>query len=150
MSQISRNTFDSESRVTIGADFAMHNIEVDGKTIKAQIWDTGMLHSLTPSHTHTIQSLTYFLTFTLSYTTLCILFPSFYTPLTLLYRLSLIHPHSLIHMHCDPLHPSPPHTKVTAYMCCCLSSSAGAERFRQMVTQYVIYMYTLLVIPELM
>ena len=33
-----------ESKSTIGVEFATRSIEVDGKTIKAQIWDTGLNH----------------------------------------------------------------------------------------------------------
>lgn len=30
-----------DSKSTIGVEFATRSLEVDGKTIKAQIWDTG-------------------------------------------------------------------------------------------------------------
>lgn len=30
-----------ESKSTIGVEFATRSINVDGKTVKAQIWDTG-------------------------------------------------------------------------------------------------------------
>jgi GTPase SAR1 family protein len=35
-----------ESKSTIGVEFATRSIEVDGKTIKAQIWDTGVFLTL--------------------------------------------------------------------------------------------------------
>src|SRR5271163_419940 len=35
-----------ESKSTIGVEFATRSIAVDGKTIKAQIWDTGIVLSL--------------------------------------------------------------------------------------------------------
>jgi len=35
-----------ESKSTIGVEFATRSIAVDGKTIKAQIWDTGIILSL--------------------------------------------------------------------------------------------------------
>lgn len=38
-----RNEFSLESKSTIGVEFATRSINVDGKTIKAQIWDTGLL-----------------------------------------------------------------------------------------------------------
>jgi GTPase SAR1 family protein len=31
-----------DSKSTIGVEFATRSISVDGKTIKAQIWDTGL------------------------------------------------------------------------------------------------------------
>lgn len=34
---------DLQSKTTIGVEFATRSITVDGKTIKAQIWDTGKL-----------------------------------------------------------------------------------------------------------
>ena len=41
MSRFTCNEFNLESRSAIGVEFATRNIEVDGKMIKAQIWDTG-------------------------------------------------------------------------------------------------------------
>lgn len=35
-----RNEFNLESKSTIGVEFATRSIQVDGKTIKAQVWDT--------------------------------------------------------------------------------------------------------------
>lgn len=43
LSRFTRNEFNLESKSTIGVEFATRSIEVDGKTIKAQIWDTGEL-----------------------------------------------------------------------------------------------------------
>jgi Ras-related protein Rab-11A len=40
-SRFTRNEFDLESKSTIGVEFASRSINVDGKTVKAQIWDTG-------------------------------------------------------------------------------------------------------------
>lgn len=31
----------SESKSTIGVEFATRSVQVDNKTVKAQIWDTG-------------------------------------------------------------------------------------------------------------
>lgn len=42
LSRFTRNEFNLESKSTIGVEFATRSIEVDGKTIKAQIWDTGL------------------------------------------------------------------------------------------------------------
>ena len=41
LSRFTRNEFNLESKSTIGVEFATKSINVDGKTIKAQIWDTG-------------------------------------------------------------------------------------------------------------
>ena len=41
LSRFTRNEFNLESKSTIGVEFATRSIQVDGKTIKAQIWDTG-------------------------------------------------------------------------------------------------------------
>merc|ERR1711990_1008194 len=40
LSRFTRNEFSLESKSTIGVEFATRSIQVDGKTIKAQIWDT--------------------------------------------------------------------------------------------------------------
>ena len=40
LSRFTRNEFSLESKSTIGVEFATRSIEVDDKTIKAQIWDT--------------------------------------------------------------------------------------------------------------
>jgi hypothetical protein len=42
LSRFTRNEFNLESKSTIGVEFATRSINVDGKTVKAQIWDTGM------------------------------------------------------------------------------------------------------------
>jgi hypothetical protein len=42
LSRFTRNEFNLESKSTIGVEFATRSIQVDGKTIKAQIWDTGI------------------------------------------------------------------------------------------------------------
>lgn len=42
LSRFTRNEFNLESKSTIGVEFATRSIQVDNKTIKAQIWDTGM------------------------------------------------------------------------------------------------------------
>ena len=41
LSRFTRNEFSLESKSTIGVEFATRSISVDGKTVKAQIWDTG-------------------------------------------------------------------------------------------------------------
>lgn len=40
LSRFTRNEFNLESKSTIGVEFATRSIQVDGKTIKAQICDT--------------------------------------------------------------------------------------------------------------
>ncbi|KAK2719364.1 ras-related protein Rab-11B-like [Artemia franciscana] len=40
LSRFTRNEFNLESKSTIGVEFATRSIQVDGKTIKVQIWDT--------------------------------------------------------------------------------------------------------------
>jgi Ras-related protein Rab-11A len=51
LSRFTRNEFNLESKSTIGVEFATRSINVDGKTIKAQIWDTGThAHRTHPVH----------------------------------------------------------------------------------------------------
>ncbi|KAJ6700451.1 hypothetical protein OIU79_013479 [Salix purpurea] len=40
LSRFTRNEFCLESKSTIGVEFATRTLQVDGKTVKAQIWDT--------------------------------------------------------------------------------------------------------------
>lgn len=40
LSRFVDNTFNMDSKPTIGVEFATKNSNVDGKTIKNQIWDT--------------------------------------------------------------------------------------------------------------
>ncbi|KAG6382314.1 hypothetical protein SASPL_158025 [Salvia splendens] len=40
LSRFTRNEFSLESKSTIGVEFATRSLTVDGKVIKAQIWDT--------------------------------------------------------------------------------------------------------------
>eukprot|EP00010_Vexillifera_abyssalis_P005473 CAMPEP_0201552908 /NCGR_PEP_ID=MMETSP0173_2-20130828/19288_1 /ASSEMBLY_ACC=CAM_ASM_000268 /TAXON_ID=218659 /ORGANISM="Vexillifera sp., Strain DIVA3 564/2" /LENGTH=218 /DNA_ID=CAMNT_0047963495 /DNA_START=40 /DNA_END=696 /DNA_ORIENTATION=- len=40
LSRFTRNEFNLETKSTIGVEFATRSIQVDSKTIKAQIWDT--------------------------------------------------------------------------------------------------------------
>ncbi|TIC18264.1 ras-domain-containing protein [Wallemia mellicola] len=40
LSRFTRNEFNMDSKSTIGVEFATRSLEVDQKTIKAQIWDT--------------------------------------------------------------------------------------------------------------
>jgi small GTP-binding protein len=40
LARFTRNEFSNDSKSTIGVEFATRSIQVDGKTIKAQIWDT--------------------------------------------------------------------------------------------------------------
>lgn len=37
LSRFTRNEFDNESKSTIGVEFATRSLEIDGKTIKAQV-----------------------------------------------------------------------------------------------------------------
>ena len=41
LSRFTRNEFNLDSKSTIGVEFATRSIQVDNKTVKAQIWDTG-------------------------------------------------------------------------------------------------------------
>jgi GTPase SAR1 family protein len=45
LSRFTRNEFNLETKSTIGVEFATRSITVDGKTLKAQIWDTGASNS---------------------------------------------------------------------------------------------------------
>jgi hypothetical protein len=45
LSRFTRNEFNLESKSTIGVEFATRSINVDNKTVKAQIWDTGAFPS---------------------------------------------------------------------------------------------------------
>jgi Ras-related protein Rab-11A len=59
LSRFTRNEFNLESKSTIGVEFATRSINVDGKTVKAQIWDTGApasCHFVTPK-SYTIMQL---------------------------------------------------------------------------------------------
>ena len=52
LARFTRNEFTLDQKATIGVEFATKSIQADGKTIKAQIWDTGRLrdrHSPSPS-----------------------------------------------------------------------------------------------------
>lgn len=40
LARFSRNEFSIESKATIGVEFQTRTLEIDHKTIKAQIWDT--------------------------------------------------------------------------------------------------------------
>ena len=46
LSRFARNEFNLESKSTIGVELSSRCIQVDGKTIKVQIWDTGMCVSM--------------------------------------------------------------------------------------------------------
>ena len=41
LSQFARSEFHLASKATIGVEFAWKTVEIEGKVIKAQIWDTG-------------------------------------------------------------------------------------------------------------
>ena len=41
LARFTRNDFSLESRSTIGVEFSTKEVQVDGKVIKVQIWDTG-------------------------------------------------------------------------------------------------------------
>jgi hypothetical protein len=45
LSQFTRGEFSLDTKATIGVGFAARNMELDGKKIKAQIWDTGVCSS---------------------------------------------------------------------------------------------------------
>jgi len=51
LSRFTRNEFNLETKSTIGVEFATRSITVDGKTLKAQIWDTGA-PNYNPASTH--------------------------------------------------------------------------------------------------
>ncbi|XP_052768541.1 ras-related protein Rab-11B-like [Mya arenaria] len=40
LSRFTRNEFNMESKSTIGVEFATRNMQIKGKTVRAQIWDT--------------------------------------------------------------------------------------------------------------
>ena len=40
LSRFTKNEFNFETKTTIGVEFAQKSMTIDGKTIKAQIWDT--------------------------------------------------------------------------------------------------------------
>ena len=46
LSRFTRNEFNLETKTTIGVEFATRSIETDGQIIKAQIWDTGVGHTI--------------------------------------------------------------------------------------------------------
>jgi Ras-related protein Rab-11A len=56
LSRFTRNEFNLESKSTIGVEFATRSIQVDSKTIKAQIWDTGMPFTEPATHATPISS----------------------------------------------------------------------------------------------
>ena len=41
--RFTRNEFNEKSKATIGVDFGTKNVEINGKVVTAQCWDTGML-----------------------------------------------------------------------------------------------------------
>lgn len=43
LSRFTRNEFNLETKSTIGVEFATRSVQAEGKTIKAQIWDTGTI-----------------------------------------------------------------------------------------------------------
>jgi ABC-type phosphate/phosphonate transport system ATPase subunit len=43
LSRFTRNEFSLESRSTIGVEFSTKEVQIDGKLIKVQIWDTGTI-----------------------------------------------------------------------------------------------------------
>lgn len=44
LSRFTRNEFNLETKSTIGVEFATRSVQAEGKTIKAQIWDTGTIN----------------------------------------------------------------------------------------------------------
>lgn len=57
LSRFTRNEFSLESKSTIGVEFATRSLNVDGKVIKAQIWDTAGQEGIAPSLVPTIEVL---------------------------------------------------------------------------------------------
>ncbi len=51
LSRFARNEFNIESKTTIGVDFASRSLNIDGKLVKAQIWDTGTSSFLAGANT---------------------------------------------------------------------------------------------------
>jgi len=43
LSRFTRNEFSLESRSTIGVEFSTKEVQIDGKIVKVQIWDTGKI-----------------------------------------------------------------------------------------------------------
>ena len=56
LSRFTRNEFSQDTKSTIGVEFATRSITVEGKILKAQIWDTGMEveHIPPPPRTYTM------------------------------------------------------------------------------------------------
>lgn len=48
LSRFTKGEFYEENKSTIGVEFAVKNVQVDSKTIKAQIWDTGNCDIVNP------------------------------------------------------------------------------------------------------
>jgi GTPase SAR1 family protein len=46
LSRFTRNEFSLESRSTIGVEFSTKEVQIDGKNIKVQIWDTGNIFNI--------------------------------------------------------------------------------------------------------
>ncbi len=44
LSRFTKGEFFEETKSTIGVEFAVKSVVVDGKTIKAQTWDTGTIY----------------------------------------------------------------------------------------------------------
>ena len=44
LSRFTRDEFNLESKSTIGVEFASKELEIEGKKVKAQIWDAGPAH----------------------------------------------------------------------------------------------------------
>lgn len=40
--RFTRNEFNEKSKATIGVDFGTKNVEINGKVVTAQCWDTGI------------------------------------------------------------------------------------------------------------
>lgn len=47
--RFTKNEVDLNSKTTIGVEFATRSVPVQGKIVKAQVWDTGMF---APFHSH--------------------------------------------------------------------------------------------------
>jgi hypothetical protein len=44
ISRFTRNEFNFDNIPTIGVEFTTRSVAIDGKTVRAQIWDTGMTY----------------------------------------------------------------------------------------------------------
>ncbi|KAK8484969.1 hypothetical protein V6N12_001416 [Hibiscus sabdariffa] len=62
LSRFTRNEFCLESKSTIGVEFATRTLQVEGKTVKAQIWDTAVITDLSEYFIRTSSRLSFNMT----------------------------------------------------------------------------------------